>query len=105
MYCADVVGHDAKAIMAHYSDRFHSSGATKAFYEQWFRNDPTSPIQTGVISREATVTVFEAHGDKAYIDGFFLDKAKGDADGQKWPMYYQQIINEHGQWKWYGNQK
>jgi hypothetical protein len=105
MFCVDVVSHDVKAIMAHFSDRFLFSGVSKAFYEQHYRNDPTSPIQMGVISRQATATVFEAHGDKAYIDGFLLDKTKGDANGQKLSIYYQQIINEHGQWKWFGNQK
>ena len=73
--------------------------------ERYFRNNPSSPIQMGVISRQATATVFEAHGDKAYIDGFLLDKTKGDANGQKLSIYYQQIINEHGQWRWFGSQK
>ena len=103
MYCTDIVSHDVKTIMAHYSDRFRHSGANKAFYEQFFRNDPASPIQRGTIS-EATVTVFEPRGDKAYVDGFFY-KAKGDAIAVKAPMDFQQIINEHGQWKWFGNQK
>ena len=44
---------------------------SKAFMEQFFRNDPSSPIQQGVISCETTVTVFEPRGDKAYVDGFF----------------------------------
>jgi hypothetical protein len=105
MYCTDIVSRDVTAIMAHYSDRFLDSGMSKAFAEQWWRNDPTSPIHRGVISDEATVTVFEPHGDKAYIDGFFLGKAKGDGDSWKVPMGFQQIINEHGQWKWFGNQK
>ena len=35
------------------------------------------------------MTVFEPHGDKAYIDGFFLSKAKGDANAVKSPMAYQ----------------
>ncbi|MGD0662696.1 MAG: hypothetical protein ABSD38_31980 [Syntrophorhabdales bacterium] len=105
MVCTDTVGHDVKTIMAHFSDRFLHSGASKAFWEQWYRNDPASPVQRGVISQEVTVTVFEARGDKAYVDGFFLSKAKGDATAVKSPMTYQQIINEHGEWKWYGNQK
>ena len=105
MYCADVVGHDVKTIMAHFSDRFCHSGASKAFYERWFRNDPLSPVQRGVISDEAIVTVFEPRGDKAYMDGFFLTKLKGDANALKYPLSWQQIINEHGEWKWFGNQK
>jgi hypothetical protein len=109
MWCADVVSGDVKAIMAHFSDRFLFSGMNKVFVEQRLRNDPlthpSQPIQMGVISQEATVTVFEPRGDKAYVDGFLLQKTKGDATALKAPMYYQQIINEHGQWKWYGNQK
>jgi hypothetical protein len=105
MYGADVGSHDVKTIMAHFSDRFRSSGAGKAVVERNFRNDPTSPVQRGVISYEAVVTVFEPRGDKAYIDGFFLSKTKADAAALKAPMRYQQIINEHGQWRWFGNQK
>jgi hypothetical protein len=51
------------------------------------------------------VTVFEAQGDKAYVDGFNLEKSKGDANPIKMPMSFQQIIKENDQWKWYGNQK
>ena len=51
------------------------------------------------------MTVFEPRGDKAYVDGFILEKTKGDATAVKVPMTFQQIVNEHGEWKWYGNQK
>jgi len=78
---------------------------SKAFLERWFQNDPLSPIQLGVISQEATVTLFEPRGDRAYVDGFYLSKTKGSATAVKSLMYGQQIINEHGQWKWFGNQK
>jgi hypothetical protein len=105
MYCADMVSGDLKAIMAHYSDRFIHSGMNRAFHEQWFRNGPISPIQTGITSCEVTVTGFEARGDKAGIDGFFVEKAEGTANPLKLPMRWQQIINEQGQWKWFGNQK
>jgi hypothetical protein len=105
MFCVDIVSGDVKAIMEHYSDRYLNSGASKAFAEQFWLNDPMSPINRGLISQDATVTVFEPHGDKAYIDGFWLRKTKGNATTLNAPMSYQQIINEHGQWKWYGNQK
>ena len=105
MYCVDLMGHDLKTIMAHFSDRFVWSGASKAVVEQMLRNDPAGPIQRGVISCEATVTVFKAQGDRVYLDGFFLQKTKGDANAVKIPIFFLQIINEHGQWKWYGNQK
>ena len=51
------------------------------------------------------MTVFEPRGDKAYVDGFCLSKAKSDANALKAPMIFQQIIKENGQWKWFGNQK
>jgi hypothetical protein len=105
MYCVDLMSHDVKTIMEHFSDRLLHSGGGKAAVEQYFRNDPTSPIHTDVISEEATVTVFEPRGDKAYIDGFYLEKIKGDANSRKMPMRSEQIINEHGEWKWYGNRK
>ena len=105
MFSVDVVSGDATAIMAHFSDRFLDSGGNKKGVELWLRNDPFSPIHKDIISEDPIVTVFEARGDKAYIDGFFLEKAKGDANAVKWPMGVHQIINEHGQWKWFGNQK
>jgi hypothetical protein len=105
MHCTDNVSGDIKLILEHFSDRFRHSGWSKANFEQWLRNGPTSPIRQGVTSFEATATVFEPHGDKAYIDGFFLSKAKGDANAVKIQMSFQQIINEHGEWKWFGNQK
>jgi hypothetical protein len=105
MYCADMVSGDVKAVMVHFSDRFLWGGMSKPFAEQVFRNDPNSPLRQGLISYEATVTVFEPRGDKAYVDGFFLQKTKGDTNAVKIPIFFQQIINEHGQWKWFGNQK
>jgi hypothetical protein len=105
MYRVDILSRDVKTIMAHYSDRFRHSGAGKAGMEQYFRNDPNSPVKRDTISSEPIVTVFEARGDKAYIDGFWLTKTKGDANTMKSPMSFQQIINEQGQWKWFGNQK
>jgi hypothetical protein len=104
MWCTDQVSGDVTAIMAHFSDRFLHSGANKAYFEQWFRNDPNFPPR-GFVSPEAIVTVFDPRGDKAYVDGFMLWKAKGDVNAAKTPMVFQQIINEHGQWKWFGNQK
>jgi hypothetical protein len=103
MYCTDIMSHDLKTVMAHYSDRFLFSGMGKPSIEQAIRNDPG--FQRGTISLEATATVFEPHGDRAYVDGFISEKAKGDTNALKVPMEFQQIINEHGEWKWFGNQK
>jgi hypothetical protein len=103
MFCADFGSGDVNLAMAHFSDRYFEHGSTKARMEQWFRNDPH--FQRGYTSCEATVTVFEPRGDKAYVDGFFLIKAKGETSAVRVPMYFRQIINEHGQWKWYGTQK
>jgi hypothetical protein len=41
----------------------------------------------------------------AHVDGFVLVKQKGGANPTKVPMFFLWIINEHGQWKWYGNHK
>jgi hypothetical protein len=101
-HSSDMVSHDVDRIMANFSDQFLHRGQNKAFFEKYFRQFLT---QRDTILSEATVTVFEPHGDKAYMDGFFLTKAKGDANALKGPMAYQQIIKENGQWKWYGNQK
>jgi hypothetical protein len=99
MWCADVKSGDVKTIMGHFSDRFRHSGMNKVFYEQRFRSDP------GITSCEPTVTAFEPRGDRAYVDGFNLVKPKGDANALKTPIGFQQIVNEHGEWKWFGNQK
>ncbi len=84
---------------------FYAMTATDAVMEQFLRNDPLSPVTQDLASCEPTVTLFEPRGDRAYVDGFFLNKTKADAKGQKMPMLWQQIINEHGQWKWFGNQR
>jgi hypothetical protein len=105
MWCADAKSRDVKTLMSHFSDRFRHAGYGKAVMDQFFRDNPASPAKREVVSCEATVTVFEAHGDRAYVDGFIAEKGKGDANALKIPMSWQQIINEHGEWKWYGNQK
>jgi hypothetical protein len=105
MHCTDNVSGDIKLILEHFSDRFRHSGISRADFEQWLRNDPLSPVRRRLISFEPIVTVFEPRGDKAYVDGFFLQKAKDDTNAVKIQMSFQQIINEHGEWKWFGNQK
>jgi len=105
MCCADFVGGDVGSIMGHFSDRFFQWGTNKPMMEGWFRNDPSSPTQRGTMSCEVTVTVFGPQGERAYVDGFWLIKTKGDASAQKAPLNLRQIIKEQGQWKWYGNQK
>jgi len=105
-YSSDLVSGNVERIMANFSDRFLNQRRKKVFYEIWFRNSPDSPIQRGLISSEATVTVFEAKGDKSYVDGFFASKARDQADkALKEPMGFRQIIKENGQWKWYGDQR
>jgi hypothetical protein len=101
MYCADLVSREVTSIAGHFSDRFLHSGMNKAFYEQEFRTHADSLPGRCV----ATATVFETHGDRAYVDGFHLDKSKDGTDGLKGPLVFQQIIKEQGQWKWFGNQK
>jgi hypothetical protein len=105
MWCTDTVSHDVKTIMAHFSTKFLHTGYGKAKMEQFLLNDPLSPLRQDFISSEPTVTLFEPRGDRVYVDGFFLNKTKANAKGEKIPMMWQQIIKEQGQWKWYGNQK
>jgi hypothetical protein len=105
MYCADLVSGDVGTLMSHFSDKFFHWGTNKASIDQFFRNNPNSATRAGVVSCEATVTVFEPREDKAYVDGFWLTKPKGGTTALKAPINLRQIIKEHGQWKWYGNQK
>ena len=104
-FCGDLVSGNMERIIPNYSEQFLHQSMNKAFLEQWFRNDPISPIQLGVTSSEPTVTIFEAQGDKAYVDGFYTSKMRNAANAVRIPMNNQQIIKENGQWKWYGNQK
>ncbi|MGA2108980.1 MAG: sigma 54-interacting transcriptional regulator [Syntrophorhabdales bacterium] len=83
----------------------HSLSSNKGLHEQFFSAWSYLSHPGGVTSQEATVTVFEPRGDKAYVAGFYLMKLKGEANALKWAMYFQQIINEHREWKWFGNQK
>ncbi len=103
MFCADLRSGDVNLAIAHFSDRYFDHGSTKARMEQFWRNDPH--FQRGLTSCEATVTVFEPRGDKAYMDGFYLVKSKGETSAVRVPMSFRQIINEHGEWRWYGTQK
>jgi hypothetical protein len=105
MWCADVKGHDVKALMSHFSDRFFHAGYGKAAMDQFFQDNPASPAKRDIILCEPTVTLFEPQGDRAYVDGFFVNQWKGESTALKIPFSWQQIINEQGQWKWFGNQK
>jgi hypothetical protein len=105
-YCSDIASGNVERIMANFSDQFLNSGMNKAFFEQWFRNSPASPVKRATTLAEATVTVYEAKGDKAYVDGFLRPKVIDDAKPRlKAPIAMQQIIKEKGEWKWYGIQK
>ena len=57
-HSSDLVSGNVERIMANFSDRFLNQSRKKAFYEQWFRNSPDSPIQRGLISSEATVALY-----------------------------------------------
>jgi hypothetical protein len=103
-HCRAVEASDVAKIMANYSDQFLNDGRKKAAEEQWYRYAPFSPIVVGVASNEITVTVFEPHGDKAYLAGFVGYTLKAGPPGDT-PFPIPQIIKEDGQWKWYGNQK
>jgi hypothetical protein len=103
----NLVSRDLGKIMADYSDSFHNTGLSKDNTGTFIQTNPDSPIIRGggLTSMSATVTVFEPHGDKAYIDGFFTEKSKEDPLPVTRAMANQQIIKENGRWKWYGDQK
>jgi hypothetical protein len=105
MWCADVKGHDVKTLMSHFSDRFLHAGYGRAGMDQFFQDNPASPAKRDVFLCEPTVTLFEPWGDRAYVDGFFVEQSKGESTTLKIPFTWQQIIKEQGQWKWFGNQK
>ena len=46
-YSNDLLSGNVERIMANFSDRFLNLRQTRAFYEQWPRNSPDSPIQRG----------------------------------------------------------
>ena len=75
-WSSDLASGDVERIMSNFSDQFLNQGMKKAVQEQWFRSSPFSPDAAGVTSHEATVTVFEPQGDKAYLDGFVSRKHK-----------------------------
>jgi hypothetical protein len=106
-YSSHLVSRDLGKIMADYSDNFRHTGLSKEQVGTSIQTTPDSPIIRGggLTSSSATVTIFEPHGDKAYIDGFFTEKHKEDPLPVTKAMWYMQIIKENGQWKWYGNQK
>jgi hypothetical protein len=103
-FCRDLDSGDIGKIMTNYSDRYLHCGTDKAG-EEWFYRSPSSPIRLGVTSRKATVTIFEREGDKAYLAGFQGGQFKSGANAPAWPIAHNQLINEHGQWKWFGNQR
>jgi len=103
--CRDIEKGDAGRMMTNFSSRFLHNGMKKAALEQWFRYAPESPIQQGFTACTYTVTYFEPQGDKAYLAGFRGGKLKSGADASPFPIGDNRLINENGQWKWYGNQK
>ena len=89
----DVVSHDLEKVMSHYSDRFLNSGTRKGEMEQFYRR-----IIGLTTSYELGITDFVPAGDRAYVAGF------ADVTGGK-AMIMGTIINENGEWKFYGNQR
>jgi hypothetical protein len=104
MFFADILSHDVTTIMAHFSDRYLQSGGNKAFQERDYRAHPEMFPPPGR-TFEPVVTIYEPHGDRAYVDGFVLMRAKDGTVQARAPMYIRQIIKEQGQWRWFGNQK
>jgi len=104
MFCTDMMSRDITSIMGHFSDGYLQSGGNKASQERDYRAHPEMFPPPGV-TLEPVVTIYEPHGDRAYVDGFILVNAKNGTNPVKAPLYNRQIIKEQGRWKWYGNQK
>jgi hypothetical protein len=92
--CNDIVSGDVVRVMAHYSDKYLNSGRTKGEMERIHRQ-----FFGSVTSCEVGITEFVPAGDKAYLTGFII------TNFGKIPWQHTAIINEGGEWKWYGNQR
>jgi hypothetical protein len=90
----DIVSHDVAKVMTHYSDRYLNSGDTKGEVER-----SQKQYISLVTSFEVGVTEFVPTGDRAYLAGF------QNVNGAKHMLIETSIINENGEWKWYGNQR
>jgi len=92
--CGDLVSHDTERIAGNHSDRFRDYGRDKAR-----RVGDIKGFVSQITSCETRITVFEPQGEKAYLAGYIITNL------WKVPLLGSDIINEDGQWKWYGNQK
>jgi hypothetical protein len=92
-WCSDLVSHDLIKVMTHYSDGYLNSGVRKGEMERSWRQT-IGPIK----SFEVGITDFVAEGDQVYLAGFVSSYwGKTPLGGA--------IIEENGEWKWYGNQR
>jgi hypothetical protein len=91
---ADQVSHDLAKVMSNYSDRFLNSGVKKQEMERYWRQ-----VTDRFTSVRGIVTDFVAEGDRVYLTGFAITNL---GTGQ---ITETSIINENGEWKWYGNQR
>jgi hypothetical protein len=91
----DMVSHDLAKIMANYSDRYLNSGVRKGEVERIWRQFIGSWM-----SEKWTITDFVPAGDRAYLTGFVILNNLFTL-----PVTETSIIKEHGEWKWYGNQR
>ena len=90
----DVLSHDIKKVMSHYSDRFLHSGVRKGEAEQRFKQ-----LIGSTTSAKAVVTEFVPAGDRANLTGFLTSNLG------RFPMGGTSMIKENGEWKLYGNQR
>jgi hypothetical protein len=92
--CRAAVAGDLTAVMATYSDRFRNSGLGKGERELFYRS-----LLGSSASCRIDITDFVPAGDIAHLAGY----ATGTSG--KGPLQETSIIKEHGEWKWYGNQR
>lgn len=93
-YSEDILGQDRNKIMRHYSDYFLNYGRDKKQLEDFLQR-----LTENLTSFEIKITQFEPQYDSAYLAGVIYSNL--------WhlPLSDAHIIQENGQWKWYGNQK
>ena len=94
-YSNDLLSHDVAKVMTHFSDKYLNSGIRKGEIERGWRQ--TIGLITSI---KGTINDFVPAGDRAYLTGFTISNCFG-----KWPITETSIINESGEWKWYGNQR
>jgi hypothetical protein len=90
---SDYVSHDLAKVMGHFSDKYLGSGTRKGEVERFIRQSIGSTT-----SKRTVTTYFVPEGNRTYLAGFTVFN---------WGtvQFAVTIIQENGEWKFYGNQR